>query len=179
MVSDNTTGIVLSLNTIDWIALSAIATFVLASAAFVTLFLTRRGLKQERREDRRMEILRWATDIAIFALERRPEARHPLISDGAYLRAREDELFTILEPFRVKSVYIEEIASKMEPNLQKTTGSLILSLRGQIRLFHKYKKGKVIRSEELVGNIRRNFGGIHQRAVKVIREAAKVNTRDL
>ena len=163
----------------NWLAVSALATLILAVAAFFTLMITTKGRKQERREDRRMEILQWAIEVAIFALQRRTEARNPLISDFAYLSDREKELFTSLEPLRVRSVYMEEIASKMEPNLKKTIESLISELRAQIGLLHKSQRGEEKKSKELVNNIRCNFNRIHQRAVEVTKEVAQVNTRDL
>ncbi len=82
---------------------AAVATVLLVLAAGATIRTARRRARQDRIDDRRAEILEWATEIAEYALRHRTETLRGQPADPvAWLDARIPDLFTVLEPQRVR-----------------------------------------------------------------------------
>ena len=135
------------------------AALFMAVTAWVTLFLVLTAIRtlnasnvreiRERQDNLRKEVLKWAIEINNFALANRTEAISGFTATkfGEFINNHiYNWLFEEIEPARSRSVYAEEVALKLTPDIREAATSLKESLRTQIDLLHKLRKREDDRS---------------------------------
>ncbi len=170
----------------NWLAVSALATLILAIAAFWAIRQNYNFRRQEKKERLLNEIIKWAVDITIYSLEggvfdivtlsqgiNAGDILEELVNDGV-------KNFRIA---RSKSTNILTIASKVDQTLNEKVETLVNELRGQIKRLMEYRRdpNRNDRPENIkkLKNIAKYNENIISLASTVIEEAAKINTRDI
>lgn len=175
-----------------WLPVSALATLLLAIAAFLTIRRSDEYREQDRKERLLNEIIEWAVDVAKIGIE--PDT--PELSDDRdaakswpFLDSQFKKLET-LQLLRVRSVSAESIAQVIHKDLHEPVKDSIDNLRMQLRSLYDYKtfmdQHKSKGSDEKINfltstakQVDKNNKLLYNSAVKVIEEASKIKTRDI
>lgn len=178
----------------NWVAISALATLILALGAFLTIRNSNEREKRRRQEEldkekhdkeERLlgEIIDWATNVAKCGLETGVFDETIPVSGLAAEQALPELLGSVVD-FRVAragSVYISNIASEIAPELKKSVDNLTEEMKKQIKLLMEYKRKTTPTwpAEQVVMQIAGNNERLYNLATKLIDDAANILKRDL
>ena len=175
----------------NWLAVSALATLILAIAAFWAIRQNYNFRRQEKKERLLNEIIDWAINITECGLEKEITTMSQ-IEDNEKIRqfvlARATELELSFARFRGRSRYIRNIVPVSEQDLQNTVDNLIKKLEVHIDLFTQmrgailYKPGtkENIEARDMMSRkVRDHKLELDKYANEVIEEAVKIKTRDI
>ncbi|MBI4188188.1 MAG: hypothetical protein HY529_03165 [Chloroflexi bacterium] len=172
----------------------AIATFLLAGAAFWSIWQNYKFRERDRKERLLNEIIEWAISIAESGIE--PDT--PDLSGDKdagkswpYLDNQLEKLKT-LQLLRAKSVYMEGIASAISKELQIALRGAIDALRNQLTSLWEHQgflndsKRKGLQGGEraifLTNNARQvenNNEMLYKSAIELVEKATKIKTSDV
>ena len=168
----------------NWLAVSALATLVLALGAFLAIWQNHNLQKREHRDRLLNEIIEWAIDIAKCGLEK--EFKYISVQfekddprSDQFVSAFFTELARNFEAMKGRSQYIHTIALKFEESLQKAVKELIETVEEHIDLLDECKVGQPGELEKAIGNVGVHNTPLRESARKIIEEATKIKTKGI
>jgi len=174
----------------NWSAFSALATLVLALAAFWSIRENRRIRDEDRKERLLNEIIEWAVDIATCGSEKKFTDMTSIKDvDQLFLfnRAFAAELMLSFEAMIGKSQYISKVALTFGQDFEKTVEELIRDLKLHVDLLDQYQQiladktgdtllDKIASTVKKIGEHNLQLGKSTNR---VIEEAVKIKSRHI
>ena len=179
----------------NWIAVSALATLILAIAAFLSIKTTMKENKLMR-EERRLtqelqirhfflnEIIDWAIDVSKCGIvEGFPDASSVIDLPAVYsfLSSTDniDKLLLSFKAIEARNHHIREIASDFRVNLQKAIKEVIEHLEVHIGLVHKCKFRKPSEFEGAANKVVESKYRLDFLVKTIIEEASKIKNPSL
>jgi len=179
----------------NWIAISAIATFILAVAAFWAIWQNRGIQKRNRRERLLNEIIEWAVSISKWRIDNKSMFREMAGKRGAkqkqmFLLAYIAEAEQSFRGMQGKNLYINNVVQTFDQNLQKAAAKLVSDMNEYINFLESWcaSVGDSIKAKLLIDKQKqkdsfkkadKHMESLEKSANKVIEEAARIKTTDI